>query len=75
MSLRKLMRKNIEPRCTYCLNGSPLADETKLACRKKGIVSADFHCRSFRYDPLRRKPAKPAKLRTNFSDSDFSLEE
>ena len=26
MRLKKLLRKNIEPRCTYCAHGSPLAD-------------------------------------------------
>ena len=25
MRLKKLLRKNIEPRCTYCAHGSPLA--------------------------------------------------
>ena len=27
MRLKKLLRKNIEPRCTYCAHGSPLADD------------------------------------------------
>ena len=57
MKLSKLLRKDIEPRCTYCAHGSPLAD----------------HCRSFRYDPLRRVPAKPAVLREKFTNADFSL--
>ena len=54
MRLKKLLRKNIEPRCTYCAHGSD-------------------HCRSFRYDPLRRTPPKPAVLRGHFTDADFSL--
>lgn len=73
MSLKKLLRRDIEPRCTYCAHGAPLAGEQKLTCRRRGVVDADFHCRAFRYDPLRRKPAGPAKLRGRFSDADFSM--
>ena len=54
MRLKKLLRKNIEPRCTYCAHGSPLADGERIACRKRGVVNGTDHCRSFRYDPLRR---------------------
>ena len=46
-----------------------------MTCRKRGIVPASGSCRSFRYDPIRRIPPKPAVLRTNFSDADFHLEE
>ena len=57
MRLKKLLRKNIEPRCTYCAHGSPLV----------------YKRQSFRYDPLRRTPPKPAVLRGHFTDADFSL--
>ena len=73
MRLKKLLRKNIEPRCTYCAHGSPLADGERIACRKRGVVNGTDHCRSFRYDPLRRTPPKPAVLRGRFTDADFSL--
>ena len=73
MRLKKLLRKDIEPRCTYCAHGSPLADGKRIACRKRGVRDAADHCRSFRYDPLRRVPAKPAVLRGNFTNADFSL--
>ena len=69
MRLKKLLRKNIEPRCTYCA----LADGERIACRKRGVVNGTDHCRSFRYDPLRRTPPKPAVLRGHFTDADFSL--
>ena len=52
MRLKKLLRKNIEPRCTYCAHGSPLADGERIACRKRGVVNGTDHCRSFR--PSRR---------------------
>ena len=85
MKLSKLLRKDIEPRCTYCAHGSPLADGKRIACRKRGeiveisalkgdgVMDAADHCRSFRYDPLRRVPAKPAVLREKFTNADFSL--
>lgn len=37
MRLKKLLRKDIEPRCTYCAHGSPLADGKRIACRKRGV--------------------------------------
>ncbi|MBQ5739485.1 MAG: hypothetical protein IIV78_03650, partial [Oscillospiraceae bacterium] len=42
-------RKNIEPRCAYCARGSQINDE-EVACVKRGIVAAEHHCGSFRYD-------------------------
>lgn len=71
---KSLFRRNIEPRCAYCARGGPL-DEQTVTCRKHGVVSASGHCRSFRYDPLRRVPPKPAVLRNHFSDADFALED
>ena len=52
MRLKKLLRKNIEPRCTYCAHGSPLADGERIACRKRGVVNGTDHCRAPR--PSRR---------------------
>lgn len=70
----KLFRKDIEPRCFYCLYASKL-DEQNMICKKRGIVNQINKCRSFKYDPLCRIPPKPAVLRLNFKDSDFLLEE
>ena len=74
MFRNKLFRRDIEPRCAYCTRANVL-DESRMTCRKRGIVPASGSCRSFRYDPIRRIPPKPAVLRTNFSDADFHLEE
>lgn len=68
-----IFRKNIEPRCAYCAHGEQL-DEEHAVCLKKGVVSLGCHCRSFRYDPLKRTP--PEHVVPNFSkfkDEDFSL--
>lgn len=73
MKLKKLLRKNIEPRCLYCAHGTPLADGARMTCRRMGVVAAEHHCRAFLYDPLRRTPPKPARLRAGYNAQDFSL--
>ena len=50
--------------------GNPLSED-QVACRKYGVVSGGFHCRRFRYDPLRRIPPKPAVMRTDFLPEQF----
>lgn len=43
-------------------------------CVKKGVVSAAAHCRSFRYDPLKRVPPRPnAPDFSRLRDEDFVL--
>ena len=68
-----LFRKDIEPRCFYCTKGSPISDR-EVACPRKGVVDASFHCARFRYDPLKRVPPRPVKLETgNLTEEDFRL--
>ena len=55
-----LFQKKIEPRCVYCARSRPL-DEEQVVCDKKGVMSAGSHCRSFRYDPLKRVPPRPPR--------------
>ena len=73
MRLKKLLRQNIEPRCIYCAHGVSLTDGEHIVCRRRGVIDSASHCRAFRYDPLRRVPAKPAALRGRFTDADFSM--
>lgn len=61
-----LFGKNIEPRCVYCVHKSELDDNTGL-CDIRGPVNLNFHCRKFRYDPLKRIPPK------NLSDSELPV--
>ena len=68
-----LFQKHIEPRCAYCTRCRPLNEE-QVVCEKKGVMSAASSCRSFRYDPLKRVPPRPAALDTGrLSEEDFSL--
>lgn len=68
-----LFRKKIEPSCNYCTRSAKLSDD-QLLCSKKGIVSCDGKCRSFRYDPFKRMPPKPKALDfSKYNDEDFTL--
>ena len=68
-----LFQKNIEPRCAYCARSRPL-DQEQVICEKKGVMSGSSSCRSFRYDPLRRTPPRPAKADfSRLKDEDFQL--
>lgn len=68
-----LFRKKIEPSCSYCTHAAKLADG-QILCSKKGIVSCDGKCMSFRYDPVKRIPPKPKALDfSKYNQEDFSL--
>ena len=68
-----LFRKDMDPRCAYCKRGQQL-NEREVACVKRGVVPVEHSCRSFRYDPLKRVPPRPAALDTKrLSEQDFSL--
>ena len=54
-----LFEKKMDPRCAYCQRCAPL-DEESVMCIKRGVVPAGFHCRAFKYDPLKRVPPRPA---------------
>ena len=64
--------KNYEKRCEHCLNGKLPSDKSVVLCKKFGVVSLDFCCKSFRYDPLKRVP-KRARLQTEFNEDEFKL--
>lgn len=70
---KMLFRKNIEKCCANCAHSGKV-NETAYICTKNGMVSPGHHCWRFKYDPLKRVPAK--KDPTDFSkydDVDFSL--
>ena len=69
----KLFRKNMDPRCAYCQHCQQVNDR-EVACVKRGVMPVEAHCRSFRYDPLKRVPPRPAVLDTEkLNEADFSL--
>ena len=48
----------IEKYCAFCEHSSETFDKDNVLCEKKGIVSAGYVCRKFRYDPQKRVPSK-----------------
>lgn len=48
--------------CLFCENATVLKGDENLLCQYKGIVSEDFVCRKFVYDPLKRDPKPTPKL-------------
>ncbi len=70
---RKLFEKKKYPAvCESCLHGRLSPDEKTVLCVKKGIVEPDGKCRSYSYDPLKRKPKKPLIIE-RADPSDFVL--
>ena len=53
-----LFRKDIEPRCAYCAKGNVINDR-EVACPRRGVVAAEYHCMWFKYDPFKREPPRP----------------
>ena len=68
-----LFRKKIDRYCTYCKFAGKISDE-QVICQKCGVVPATHKCRRFRYDPLKRIPAK-AKTQdfSKYDEKDYSL--
>ena len=58
----KNKKAEIERLCKFCELAAALKDSDEMLCRKRGVVSAGYHCHSFRYDPLKRDPGKTPKL-------------
>ncbi len=69
---KSLFKKDISPACVYCGIGQASEDGSVVLCKKKGIMQPSSNCKKFVYDPLKRKP-QTVKLKTDFSESDFSL--
>lgn len=72
LSNMKLYGKDVLPRCLYCEHGQPVKDTGHINCRYRGVVTDGYSCRKFRYDPLKRVPAKPAAL-PRYDAGDFSI--
>ena len=72
MALEDLFGNRIQAACVYCELSYPSGQEGTRLCFKKGIVSYDFSCSKFRYDPLARIPRRPLEIE-QFDERDFSL--
>lgn len=69
-----VFRRQIEPRCAYCIHGEQI-EEDRVLCIRKGVSSPGGSCPAFAYDPFRRVPPRPAQPDfSSLKDEDFSLE-
>lgn len=50
-----IFKKQREPMCAYCLHGRLMMGGRDVLCALKGVVSADYRCRKFNYDPVSRQ--------------------
>jgi hypothetical protein len=48
--------------CRFCERATLINDEDNVLCSVKGIVFADYCCRKFSYDPLKREPKMPPPI-------------
>ena len=59
--------------CALCEHANHLQDVKFVLCSKKGVVSAEFCCKKFSYDPLKRQP-KRIRVLAEYSPDDFSIQ-
>jgi len=50
--------------CLFCENATILKGDENVLCKHKGIVSEDYVCRKYIYDPLKRQPSIKPKMPT-----------
>jgi len=56
-----LFRKDIPRACAVCRFASPI-DAAEMLCQRHGVVGANYKCRRFKYDPLKRIPSPKLKV-------------
>ena len=60
--------------CATCKYARELCSTGDCMCSKKGLVSADFSCKSYDYNRLMKRPPKKRQIKTNFTAEDFSID-
>ena len=72
---QKIFGADIEKCCVCCEFGRMSPEGDMILCNKKGLRAPDSKCRSFRYDPFKRKPPAAALPATQeLTAADFSLD-
>ncbi len=70
---KKLLNADKYPaKCEYCLKGRPSPDGENVLCVKNGIVPKNSSCRAYKYDVMKRCPAKPAAIES-VDPEDFKI--
>ncbi len=74
MQKQKKQKPELDTLCKYCELALSLHNPDEMLCQKRGVVNAGYHCRAFRYDPLKRDPGpavKPEALLPPDSEADL----
>ncbi|MBQ1537937.1 MAG: hypothetical protein IIZ73_06460 [Ruminococcus sp.] len=59
---------NISPSCSYCLYGNRSKEGNKVLCERQGLVDADYSCKKWIYDPIKRIPKKQLEIPSQEDD-------
>ena len=66
MVKKKEKDESVERFCAFCEYANPLptadGEDDDMICEKRGVVKADYVCRKFRYDLLKRAPKDKPRL-------------
>ena len=54
--MKNLFSKKISQSCEYCHIGEKCLDDETILCTNSGVVDPSYHCKKFKYDPLKRVP-------------------
>ena len=72
MKNSEFTNQNNEKVCRTCEYGRLSSDKTAVICVKKGVVSPDYNCKLYIYDPLKRDIKAKIGL-ADYSKEDFDL--
>lgn len=70
--MQRLFGNHIQPACRYCEQALRCGRDGTVLCELKGVVAADYHCRRYVYDPLKREPKSKVRL-PQYASDDFDL--
>lgn len=62
MKKKLLEEYDIAKKCAFCEYASDTLSPDRMICKKKGVVSADYYCRAFVYDLMKRRPKRMPSL-------------
>ena len=55
MKKKLLEELDIAKKCAFCEHASETLSPDCMICKRRGVVNADFHCRAFAYDLMKRQ--------------------
>ena len=64
--------KKLQKSCMWCVFGRKSEYSDDILCKKHGVTTRADSCRQYKYDPLKRTPAKE-RAAGSFTAEDFAL--